>query len=147
MEMCVRVGRPVAVFERDFDTELPSLDDHDELELWQPHPSAPLQDDAPEPNLPDIAPAPSHIISCFGESAKLSIILSMIMQCLYAIKPPAYRHQELQRFEKMLSKWYLDLPEHLRFDPAAQKTPVPLPHILTLHMQYWCTVLLLHRPL
>lgn len=69
------------------------------------------------------------------------------MQCLYAIKPPSYRHQELQRFEKMLSKWYLDLPEHLRYDPATQKNTVPLPHVLTLHMQYWCTVLLLHRPL
>ncbi|KAH9915218.1 fungal-specific transcription factor domain-containing protein [Fomitopsis serialis] len=140
------IGRPVAVFERDFDTELPSLDDQDEHELWQPHPSAPLQDDVPEPTFPDVTPVPSHIISCFSEAAKLSIILSMIMQCLYAIKPPSFRHQELQRFEKMLSKWYLDLPNHLRYDPAAPKNPVPLPHILTLHMQYWCTVLLLHRP-
>jgi hypothetical protein len=24
---------------------------------------------------------------------------------------------------------------------------VPLPQVLTLHMQYWCAVLLLHRPL
>ncbi|TFY61678.1 hypothetical protein EVJ58_g4373 [Rhodofomes roseus] len=140
------IGRPIAVAERDFDTELPTLDDQDELELWQPHPSAPLQDDSAEPSSPDVAPAPGHVISCFGESAKLSIILSMIMQCLYAIKPPAYRHQELQRFEKLLSKWYLDLPDHLRYDPASPKNPVPLPHILTLHMQYWCTVLLLHRP-
>ncbi|KJA25236.1 hypothetical protein HYPSUDRAFT_199780 [Hypholoma sublateritium FD-334 SS-4] len=28
---------------------------------------------------------------------------------------------------------------------AEKKTP-PLPHVLTLHMQYWCAVLLLHRP-
>lgn len=76
-----------------------------------------------------------------------AIILSMIMQCLYAIKAPVYRQSEFSRFEKLLSKWYLDLPDYLRHDPAASKNAAPLPHILTLHMQYWCTVLLLHRPL
>jgi hypothetical protein len=46
-----------------------------------------------------------------------------------------------------LDKWYIDLPEHLRHESGPSKLPVPPPHILTLHMQYWCTVLLLHRPL
>ncbi|KZT01624.1 uncharacterized protein LAESUDRAFT_663600 [Laetiporus sulphureus 93-53] len=140
------IGRPVAICERDFDTELPSIEEPDEHELWQPHPSEPLRDGTVDPEFPEVVPVPGRVISCFTESAKLSIILSMIMQCLYAIKLPPNRQAEFSRLEKLLSKWYLDLPGHLRFDPAAPKTPVPLPHILTLHMQYWCTVLLLHRP-
>ncbi|KAF8236185.1 hypothetical protein L208DRAFT_677575 [Tricholoma matsutake] len=41
----------------------------------------------------------------------------------------------------------LNSSQHLRFEPAGStKRPVPPPHILTLHMQYWCAVLLLHRP-
>lgn len=144
--MSAYIGRPVAIFERDFDTELPSTEEPDELETWRPHPSAPVVDDSEEPSFPEMTPMPGRILSCFSESAKLSIILSMIMQCLYAIKAPVYRQSEFSRFEKLLSKWYLDLPDYLRHDPAASKNAAPLPHILTLHMQYWCTVLLLHRP-
>ncbi|KAI0943292.1 hypothetical protein AcW1_002495 [Taiwanofungus camphoratus] len=140
------IGRPVAIFERDFDTELPSTEESDELESWAPHPSSPLQDDTEEPEFPEVVPVPGYIISSFGASAKLSNILSFIMQGLYAIQPQACRQTDFSRLEKDLSKWYLELPEHLRFDPAAPKNLAPLPHILTLHMQYWCTVILLHRP-
>ncbi|CDO71521.1 hypothetical protein BN946_scf184910.g20 [Trametes cinnabarina] len=70
-----------------------------------------------------------------------------ICQSIYAIKPATSRPAELARLDSLLTKWSLELPEHLRFDPAAPKLPPPPPHVLTLHMQYWCTVLLLHRPL
>lgn len=49
--------------------------------------------------------------------------------------------------ESTLTEWYLNLPEHLSYDIAASPINLPPPHILTLHMQYWCAVLLLHRPL
>lgn len=140
------IGRPVAIFERDFDTELPSTVESDELELWSPHPSPALNDGQEDPALPEVTPAPGYVISCFGESAKLSIILSMIMQDIYSIRPKCDRQAEFSRFEKVLTKWYLELPEHLRFDPGHPKGFSPLPHVLTLHMQYWCTVLLLRRP-
>ncbi|PCH37572.1 hypothetical protein WOLCODRAFT_84184 [Wolfiporia cocos MD-104 SS10] len=154
------IGRPVAIFERDFDTELPSIDEvpdvmadrvcvcvqPDELEAWAPHPSAPLRDDSDEPRFPERAPVPGHVVSCFAASATLSVILSQIMQTLYAISPPAYRQAEFARFERELGKWYHELPAHLVCDPAAARSPAPLPHVLTLHMQYWCSVLLLHRP-
>ncbi|KAF9809457.1 hypothetical protein IEO21_07383 [Rhodonia placenta] len=126
--MSAYIGRPVAIFERDFDTELPSTEEPDELETWRPHPSAPVVDDSEEPSFPEMTPMPGRILSCFSESAKLC------------------GQSEFSRFEKLLSKWYLDLPDYLRHDPAASKNAAPLPHILTLHMQYWCTVLLLHRP-
>ncbi|EMD37133.1 hypothetical protein CERSUDRAFT_137619 [Gelatoporia subvermispora B] len=160
------IGRPVAIFEQDFDTELPSVEDvssavrtkscvdltlsddaqPEEHELWQPHPSPPPPGDDPGPQPRQLAPVRGHTISCFNESAKLSLILSTIMQTLYAIRSNLCRSSELSRLDKSLSKWYHELPEHLQFDPASPKNPAPPPHILTLHMQYWCTVILLHRP-
>lgn len=157
-------GRPVAIFERDFDTDLPDVDDPEELELWQNHASPSLQGDDFPHKMDSVT---SYTISCFNESAKLckyislhsqpyrsdcfmvllAVIMGMIIQAIYAIRSVPSRHAEFAKFDKTLSKWYLELPEHLSFDPAAPKNPCPAPPILTLHMQYWCTVLLLHRPL
>ncbi|KAI0080455.1 hypothetical protein K474DRAFT_1637713 [Panus rudis PR-1116 ss-1] len=142
----VYIGRPVAIFENDFDTELPSIEESDELEIWAPDPSPPLLDDAMEPPPHQAPPVVGYVISCFNEAAKLSIILSMIIQAIYPIRPHVFRLTEFSRLEKLLNRWYLELPEHLRFDPASQKHTTLPPHALTLHMQYWCTVLLLHRP-
>lgn len=79
--------------------------------------------------------------------SRTAIILSMIMQAIYPIRPHSFRQTEFTRIEQLLDKWYLELPEHLRFDANTPKYSTLPPHILTLHMQYWCTVLLLHRPL
>lgn len=54
--------------------------------------------------------------------------------------------QELSLLEAQLDKWYNALPDHLRYEPASRR-PLPAPHIIMLHLDYWCTVLLLHRPL
>jgi hypothetical protein len=75
-------------------------------------------------------------------------ILGEVVQLVYAVRPGLGRHSESIRLGALLDKWLLDLPEHLRFDPSNWKKPhPPSPFILTLHMQYWCVVLLLHRPL
>ncbi|CAL1709508.1 unnamed protein product [Somion occarium] len=140
------IGRPVAIFENDFDTELPSVDEDDELEIWAPDPSPPLVDDDLEPPPHQAPPVTGHVVSCFNEAAKLSILLSMIVQAIYPIRPHIFRLTEYSRLEKYLDKWFLELPEHLRYDPASQKPTTLPPHALTLHMQYWCTVILLHRP-
>ncbi|KAJ7920675.1 fungal-specific transcription factor domain-containing protein [Mycena leptocephala] len=92
------IGAPtLAIFERDFDTSLPSESDAEEMEDWAPPADAP---------------------ACGS------------------------RHAELVVLDGQLEKWHLALPAHLQHDPRA----VPLPQVLTLHMQYWCAVLLLHRP-
>ena len=81
----------------------------------------------------------------------IACILSAIVQSIYAVRPGSSRHAESTHLESMLDKWYLDLPDHLRFDPGSSspssRQETPLPNVLTLHMQYWCVVLLLHRPL
>jgi len=146
------------IFERDFDTTLPSEDDLEELEEWS----------VETPTGERSAPMPGRVISCFNASASLCAyhliiflmltlnrmflagILSKIVQAIYAVRPSSSRHAESMVLEGLLDRWYLDLPEHLRYDPnasAASKQQAPLPNVLTLHMQYWCAVLLLHRPL
>ncbi|PBK76122.1 hypothetical protein ARMSODRAFT_950512 [Armillaria solidipes] len=133
------IGRPLAIFERDFDTQLPSESDAEELEDWKPH--TPLMHDTREKS-----GRSGHIISCFNASVTLSSIISMIVQTIYAVRPVSSRHVESVYLETMLDKWYLELSVHLQHDPVSLKHPAPLPHVLTLHMQYWCAVLLLHRP-
>ncbi|EIW80084.1 hypothetical protein CONPUDRAFT_58526 [Coniophora puteana RWD-64-598 SS2] len=141
------IGRPLAIFERDYDTQLPSETEPDELELWSPfHSSRASTRSLEETGDSAIAPpVPARTLSCFNASSKLSGILSRIVQDIYSIRPGFSRHAESMRLEGLLNKWYLDLPQYLRYEPG-QKT-VPPPHILTLHMHYWCTSLLLYRPL
>ncbi|KAF8178184.1 fungal-specific transcription factor domain-containing protein [Mycena galopus ATCC 62051] len=133
------IGRPLAIFERDFDTSLPSESDAEELEEWVP----------PSDNPVSAAARPGRVISCFNASARLSGILSQIVQSIYALRPASSRHMELVVLDGLLEKWHLGLPAHLQHDPARSTRSggeVPLPQVLTLHMQYWCAVLLLHRP-
>jgi hypothetical protein len=133
------VGRPLCILERDFDTELPSIDESEEMEEWQP-----AKCDRETYNYP---PFPIHTLSCFKASAALSIILGEVVHLIYAVRPDPGRHSESIRLGALLDKWLLDLPEHLRFDPSNWKKPhPPSPFLITLHMQYWCLVLLLHRP-
>ena len=90
-----------------------------------------------------LGPQPSpHIIA---------MILSSIVQCIYAIRPEPTRTSRFCTLEEALDNWLLELPEHLRYDPLATRfngaaTRLPAPNVLTLHMKYWCTVILLHRP-
>ena len=78
-------------------------------------------------------------------------ILSSIVQCIYSIRPEPDRTSQFHTLEEILESWFLELPEHLRYDPTAAKFSgtsgrLPPPNVLTLHMNYWCTVILLHRP-
>ncbi|KAF5369399.1 hypothetical protein D9758_002493 [Tetrapyrgos nigripes] len=125
------IGRPLMIFERDFDTALPSVNDLEEMEEIQTDESS--------------APVRGRIISCFNAAAGLSGILSMIIQAVYAVRPVSSSHGEAVYLEQILAKWYHELPEHLQH-PLSFKHSAPLPHVLTLHLQYWCAVLLLHRP-
>jgi hypothetical protein len=144
------IGRPLAIFDRDYDTLLPSEEEPEELEIWRPHPSKPVDDGACDGKQstefdPPIS-VPGRIISCFNASATLSALLGRIVVAIYGIRSVSSRHVESVHFESLLDKWYLELPEHLRYEPGSSKFSRAQPHVLTLHMQYWCAVLLLHRP-
>lgn len=76
-------------------------------------------------------------------------MVSHIVQALYSIRTAhsTSKHAEALQLEQRLDKWALELPEYLRYEPTLRKLPVPPPHVLTLMMKYWTTVILLHRPL
>ncbi|KAF7762266.1 transcriptional regulator family: Fungal Specific TF [Agaricus bisporus var. burnettii] len=152
------IGRPLMISEKDFDTEVPEVDQSEEMEDWKS-----INADGEWTSA-----VPGRVISCFNYCAKLSEILSAVIQAIYAVRPfpgtpgsftppvrPVDSQAEMWRqataLDGVLDRWYFDLPEHLRYDPAANidRSPtsaLPPLHILTLHMQYWCAVLLLHRP-
>ncbi|KAF8452405.1 fungal-specific transcription factor domain-containing protein [Boletus edulis BED1] len=150
------IGRPLAIFEWDYDTLLPSVEESDEQEPWTPHPSLPpdTRRHGYRPGTEVMQPVPGRILSCFNASATLSAILSKIVQSIYSIRTTTSRHADSIHIEGLLDKWYFNLPEPLRFEMrydsmgnlSTGSGRMPLPHVLTLHMKYWCTTLLLHRP-
>ncbi|KZT36275.1 hypothetical protein SISSUDRAFT_1050132 [Sistotremastrum suecicum HHB10207 ss-3] len=146
------IGRPLAIFERDFDAPLPSEDELENTEMWEPTPFPPLLDPPTQPAPPPpFKPQQSMMLTVFNASATLSILLGSIVQSIYAVKssPSITRTGEKMALEERLDKWYLELKSELRLDitkVAAEPDKCPPPHLFALHMQYWCTVLLLHRP-
>lgn len=83
----------------------------------------------------------------FSNYSAIASIVASILHTIYAVKPTAGRQEGAMRLERVLDKWFMDLPAPLRYDTGVKKGSVPSPNVLTLHMQYWCAVLLLHRPL
>jgi len=67
------------------------------------------------------------------------------------------------KISQKLNDWYQEIPSHLQFHAtyeqyndafgdrdgrtAITEEMIPMPHVLTLHMMYWVTMLLVHRPL
>ncbi|KIJ37097.1 hypothetical protein M422DRAFT_33953, partial [Sphaerobolus stellatus SS14] len=166
------IGRPLSIFERDFDTALPSEENDEEMKLWLKHSSTGAGGDILDTEFPSLyVPVPCRPIACFNACARLSGILSGIVESIYAVNPStlssppstAYSRQTARdMLEKRLDKWYFELPDYLSMPSilvaSSQSTGVngeasthagaglPPPHVMTLHMMYWCSVLLLHRP-
>ncbi|KAG8687561.1 hypothetical protein FRC11_006988 [Ceratobasidium sp. 423] len=138
------IGRPLAVFERDYDTRWPDQDAEEEDQDWV--------DIAKEDNKGSYAPVPGRVLECFAAGSRLSAVLSRIVEALYSIRPAPGGSKSAERIqlEEELEKWLLNLPAYLRYDITRGvlegSGKVPPPHVLTLHMMYWCSVLLLHRP-
>ncbi len=70
------------------------------------------------------------------------------MDKIYPVQPSSDvpRRKLFEQLETRLSKWVIDLPEHLRFS-ANDKHASVLPHVMMLHIEYQAAVLLLHRAL
>ncbi|KAJ4485754.1 fungal-specific transcription factor domain-containing protein [Lentinula aciculospora] len=144
----VYMGRPIIIRDEDFDVPLPEIEE-DDHELWQP-----LASDSIE--IP-YSPTPCHIIACqrvTGDLSKFNFFpwvflnLISIIQKVYPITvtDTTPRRTLLQTFESQLDRWYLNLPNHLRYDVASKRN-VPPPHVIFLHIRYWGAVLLLNRAL
>lgn len=74
--------------------------------------------------------------------------LALVVDTIYACRSGVtfrVRHIESFKILAHLQTWYDQLPRHLKY--LHGDDCVPLPHILTLNMMYWCVVLLVNRPL
>lgn len=202
------IGRPMMIFERDYDTEFASQDEPDEHEAWtglRPNGSKIMLNQEPKISDGKILAADetltdgdrksgpqdgtnrieieyqtkiacstsintqqskadikrnksggipgelkSHAISCFNRSASLSVLISRIVANIYAIRTRVTGQSSetlLALLDQNLAHWYLDLPEHLHYNPIHKSNhQTPTPHLLTLHAQFYTALILLHRP-
>ncbi|TFY53230.1 hypothetical protein EVG20_g10211 [Dentipellis fragilis] len=131
----VWMGRPPTIPDTSYDTLMPQ-DDSDEL--WKPHPM--------DPASLNYNPVPSRTLEAFRQASVLSVIVGLIVERIYPIRPITGHNKRaaLVELEGRLDKWLLELPESLSFDASSKRTTPP-PNILVMHMTYWNAVLLLHR--
>lgn len=156
------IGRPMAIYERDYDVALPAEDEPDEHDIWRPirpdgtdwssAPIAKANGDSPaDPYLSTVRNFPqgvkSNSLSCFNHTATLSVMFSRIISNLYAIRVRVLGQNSetlLAHLDQALASWFLKLPPHLQYNSGSKKTPPP--HVLALHCQFFAALILLHRP-
>ncbi|TFK83713.1 hypothetical protein K466DRAFT_665640 [Polyporus arcularius HHB13444] len=133
------LGRTIGIHEGDFSTPLLDIPADDADKMWQPCP--------PDPLGGRVAPVPANYTGYFHYLSSLFVITGEVLAKIYrvsratAIPSRALREQLHQR----LLQWHLELPEHLNYSIKSNR-PCPAPHILAMHIQYWATVILTHRP-
>ncbi|KAI0801106.1 fungal-specific transcription factor domain-containing protein [Fomes fomentarius] len=133
----VWLGRPITFRANDYSISMPSIDEPDENEFWQPYPPGILR---------DIVPQPARLMSSFQQACNLSVIITDVMDKIYPVQisTETPRRVLFEQLERRLSKWMIDLPDHLRYHPN-DKHATLLPHVLMLHIEYHAAELLLHR--
>ncbi|RPD78524.1 hypothetical protein L226DRAFT_503037 [Lentinus tigrinus ALCF2SS1-7] len=133
------LGRTIGIHEGDFSTPLLDIPADDADTMWQPCP--------PDPLCGRVAPIPANYTGYFHHLSSLFVITGEVLAKVYrvsratAIPSRAIREQMHQR----LLQWQLDVPENLSYSLQGNR-PCPAPHILAMHIQYWATVILTHRP-
>lgn len=70
--MCAFAGRPLSIFDRDFDSTLPAEDSKEEMTLWTRVASPCAGGDIPDTELPSLyMPVPCRPIASFNACARL----------------------------------------------------------------------------
>jgi hypothetical protein len=130
---CAMHGRAPMIDERDYDTPYPSeVDDDDKT------------------NSPTI-------IENFHQLIKLCEILGDILCQLYMVKGRkhiaglATPDPVISKLDKSLNKWMAKLPPNVQYKPpnariASEKTPAPTLQLCQVHMLFYTSLILLHRP-
>ncbi|KAG9314135.1 hypothetical protein JVU11DRAFT_4920 [Chiua virens] len=130
------MGRPISIYEDDFDTLLPDAGEY--------------EDDSPLSHRFSVVPhrplSTALIMRCLRVASSLSVIIGSIVSSIYPVHSSrrGSRRAVLSNLEARLDQWYLELPEDLRYDPASKRHSPPAP-VLYIHIKYWNAVLLLHR--
>lgn len=87
----------------------------------------------------------TNVLLCYNYTA---VIIGRIMDKVYGVRQKSANitRAHLRELESQLQQWFVNLPECLTYYISSNR-PIPPPHILVLHCQYWSTVILLHRRL
>ncbi|KAI8994086.1 fungal-specific transcription factor domain-containing protein [Trametes punicea] len=133
------LGRTILVHEGDMSTPLPEIPPNDREKMWQPS--------TVDPRYGTIAPVSGAYAAYLRHISSLYIITGEILAKVYRVSreritPPRELRQKL--YHRLL-QWAFELPEHLDYSVKSSR-PCPAPHVLAMHVQYWASVLLLHRP-
>ncbi|KAI8379141.1 fungal-specific transcription factor domain-containing protein [Radiomyces spectabilis] len=129
---CAMHGRAPMIDERDYDTPYPMQNDEDDL---------------------DRSP---RIMDNFHQLIKLCEILGEVLCNLYTVKSRkrlsimATPDSVISKLDKMLNNWMAKLPQSVQYRPPntrmAEHAPAPTLELCQLHMLFYTTVILLHRP-
>jgi Fungal specific transcription factor domain/Fungal Zn(2)-Cys(6) binuclear cluster domain len=147
------LGRMPAFTPATDDVPLDFMDDYSDTDLWAPY----YGETPANGTASNYVPRPGYVVSCFRQLCKLCIILNDLMQGIYSSSAqPTRTHEDTEagtsessfiKISRDLREFWLSLPEHLRVDPNHVPGVAPPPHIMSLNLLYYTTLILLHRPL
>jgi len=126
------------------------LDDFTEQDPWEPF----YGPDPASNELPVYPAVPGHIVSCFTQLCKLCSLISQMLLNLYSSNAvsdtqssPSARAAAFVDIDRKLQQWHDSLPSFLHISPDNIPELSPPPHITSLNLMYYNTLILLHRPL
>ncbi|KAL0091889.1 Zn(2)-C6 fungal-specific transcription factor [Phycomyces blakesleeanus] len=129
---CGMHGRAPMIDERDYDTPYPTEDDED-----------------------DVGHSP-RIIENFTQLIKLCELLGAVLRDLYTVKGRkqlsvmASPDSVISSLDRGLNKWMAKLPQNCQYRPPNsrlnEKAPAPSLELCQVHMLFYTTLILLHRP-
>ncbi|KAF8943465.1 hypothetical protein BGZ47_005412 [Haplosporangium gracile] len=133
-------GRPQGINEHDVDATYPEGIDEENIQLEYRLDGATVTLSGPSP----------HSEKNFVYMASLTRIMGRVMVSLYsplsratAMSSSLMNPAPLEQLDKELTDWLLTLPPHLQFRSVQQE---PGNFVCTLHMTFYTTLILLHRP-
>ena len=100
-----------------------------------------------EQSLPYVSAIYCHM-DTLSSALSSDIITGEVLAKIYRVSranvPPSRDVRE--ELHQRLTQWSAELPDRLNYGVKSGR-PCPPPHVLALHIQYWATTLLMHRPL
>lgn len=147
------LGRMPAFTPATDDVPLTFMDDYSDTDLWTPY----YGETPANAIAADYVPRPGYVVSCFRQLCKLCVILNDLMQGIYSSSAqPTRSHEDPEagtsessfiKISRDLRDFWVSMPDHLRIDPNRMPSVAPPPHIVSLNLLYYTTLILLHRPL
>lgn len=142
--MCSALGRPLAIYDDDFDLDLPTECDD---EYW-------IADD-PEQCFKQ-PPGKLSTVTAFNMIIKLHQILALALRTIYAVNKSStnvmfrmmgqnWEQRMVAELDSALNQWFDSIPDELRFDTSSRGS-LFFDISTMLYMAYYHVQILIHRP-